>query len=88
MSMERTALLRTLLDMVEKHKGEKVEKFSEDTNLREELGLDSVDLVGLVMEIQERLGVSLDLRQDLEHVQRIGQLLDVLQKKLAARAAA
>jgi acyl carrier protein len=86
--MERTALLQTLLEMVEKHKGEKVEKFGEDTNLREELGLDSVDLVGLVMEIQDRLGVALDPRDDLEPVQRVGQLLDVLQKKLAIKAAA
>jgi len=86
--MERTALLQTLLEMVERHQGEKVAKFSEDTNLREELGLDSVDLVGLVMEIQDRLGVSLDPRDDLETVQSVGQLLDVLQKKLAAKAAA
>jgi acyl carrier protein len=85
--MERTALLQTLLDMVEKHKGEKVEKFTEDTNLREELGLDSVDVVGLQMEIQDQLGIVLTIHE-FEPIHRVGQLLDLIGKKLAARSAA
>jgi len=86
-AMDRTALRQALLEMLENNKGEPVERFDDDLNLRTDLGLDSVDLVSLVMDIQERFRVQLAVA-DLEPVQKVSDLLDLLQSKMAAPRAA
>ena len=86
-AMDRTALRQALLEMPENNKGEPVERFDDDLNLRTDLGLDSVDLVSLVMDIQERFRVQLAVA-DLEPVQKVSDLLDLLQSKMAAPRAA
>ena len=85
--MDRTALRQALLEMLENNKGEPVERFDEDLNLRTDLGLDSVDVVSLVMDIQDRFRIQLAVA-DLEPVQRVSDLLDLLQAKLSAPKAA
>ena len=57
--MDRTALRQILLEMLENNKGEPVENFHEEMDLRTDLGLDSVDLITLDMEIQERFRIRL-----------------------------
>jgi acyl carrier protein len=81
--MDRTALRQALLEMVENNRGEPVEAFDESMNLRTDLGLDSVDMVTLVMEIQDRFHLRLAL-SELEHVQRAGQMLDLLEARLSS----
>ena len=81
--MDRTALRQALLEMVENNRGEPVERFDESMNLRTDLGLDSVDMVTLVMEIQDRFQLRLAL-SELEPVQSAGQLLDLLEARLAS----
>jgi acyl carrier protein len=86
--MDRTALRQALLEMLENNKGEPVERFDEGMNLRSELGLDSVDMVTLVMEIQDRFRLRLAL-SELERVEKVADLLDLLQARLSTfRAAA
>jgi acyl carrier protein len=81
--MDRAALQQTLTVLLEQERGESFAGLNEATRLREDLGLDSVDLVSLVLKIQERFRVVLT-SQDLETVHQVGQLLDQLQAKLAA----
>ncbi|MCS6849639.1 MAG: acyl carrier protein [Gemmataceae bacterium] len=85
--MERNALREALRKLVEEDRGEPVEQFDESLNLREQVGLDSVDVVSLVMAIQDRFGVVLTVA-DLEKVVTVADLLDVMQTKLAASQAA
>lgn len=85
--MDRTALRQALLEMLENNCGEPIKHFDEDMCLRSDLGLDSVDMVTLVMEIQDRFHLRLAMTE-LEHVQRASDLLDLLQARLALRAAA
>ena len=85
--MDRTALRVALVEMLEHNCGESVERFDEDMSLRTDLGLDSVDLVTLVMEIQDRFCLRL-APAEMEQVQRTGELLDLLQARLSLRAAA
>jgi acyl carrier protein len=85
--MDRTALRQALLEMLENNCGEPVERFDEDMSLRTDLGLDSIDLVTLVMEIQDRFCLRL-APAEMEQVQRAGELLDLLQARLSLRAAA
>ena len=84
--IERAALRQTLKNMLEEERGESYPSLDESVTLREQLGLDSVDLVSLVLRIQDQFGVILP-SEELEAVQRVGDLLDLLQVKLAVRAA-
>jgi acyl carrier protein len=80
--MDRTALRQTLLEMLEEEVGEKYDNLSEDQNLRDGLGLDSVDLVSLVIHIQRRFKIDIKT-EELEKLVRVGDMLDLLQAKLA-----
>jgi len=85
--MDRAALRQALLEMLENNCGEPVERFDESMSLRADLGLDSVDMIGLSMEIQERFHLRLE-PSDLEQVTSAGDLLDLLQARLSLRAVA
>jgi acyl carrier protein len=87
MTMERTALRQTLLEMLEEEVGEKYDNLSDAQNLREGLGLDSVDLVSLVIHIQRRFKIDIKT-EELEKLVKVGDLLDLLQVKIAANKSA
>ena len=81
--MERVELRKVLLEMLEDEVGEKFERLDEDQNLRDGLGIDSVDLVSLVIHIQRRFKI--DIKTDeLQALVKVGDLLDLLQAKLGA----
>jgi acyl carrier protein len=50
-----------------------------------EMGLDSLDVVSFVMALEDRLGVEIPERE-LEGVERLEDALDLLERKIAARA--
>jgi acyl carrier protein len=79
--MDRESLKSGLLALLEENRGEKYERFDEGQNLRTDLGLDSVDLVSLVLEVQDKFRIHLSIT-DLEQVVTVGQLLDLLMQKL------
>jgi acyl carrier protein len=81
--MERTELRTILLGMLEEEVGEKYENLDEGQDLRTSLGLDSVDLVSLVIHIQRRFKIDIKT-EELEKLVKVGDLLDMLQAKLAA----
>jgi acyl carrier protein len=80
---EREKISRTLIELLEAETGEPVTGLNEDQNLRDELGLDSVDVVSVVMQIENRFRIRLT-QQELEKVIRVGDLLDLIQAKVAA----
>jgi acyl carrier protein len=63
--------------------GETFQYLEETTDLREGLGLDSVDVVGLVMRVEHQFHIRLAMEEFME-VRRVGQLLDLVQVKLRA----
>ena len=73
--------------MLEEEVGEEFDDLPDDRNLREGLGLDSVDLVCLVIHIQRRFQIDIPT-EELEKLVKVGDLLDQLQAKIAARSAA
>jgi len=87
MAMDRTTLRQVLLEQLQQDTGEIHERFEDDLNLREGLGLDSVDLVSLVISIQGRLGIELR-SEELENTVKVGDLLDLIQLKLTASRSA
>jgi acyl carrier protein len=85
--MDRNAIRLALVQQVEEDKGERVENMDDAVVLREGLGLDSIDVVTLVINIQSRFGIELK-SEELEKIVTVGDLLDLLQVKLAQTRAA
>lgn len=85
--MESRGTLRsTLVNLLEEEMGEPYPELADEQEIREGLGLDSVDVVGLVMRIEQSFRVRLS-SEELAEVRRVGDLLDLLEAKLAAAAA-
>jgi acyl carrier protein len=80
-AMDRTTLRQVLLEQLQQNIDEFHGSLEDDHNLREELGLDSVDLVSLVISIQGRLGIELK-SEELDNTVKVGDLLDLIQSKL------
>jgi acyl carrier protein len=84
---QRDQIRQTLIELIENDVGQKFEDLSDGKNLREELGLDSVDVVSIVSQIERHFRVRLS-QQELEKLVTIGDLLNLLQSKLDAPPAA
>ena len=82
--MSRDDLRGTLTALLEEEMGEAYD-LADDRDLREGLGLDSVDVVGLVMRVEREFRVRLSM-EDLQGVRTVGELIDLLQAKLEARS--
>ncbi len=82
---DRESIRRTLVDFFEAETAEKIPALDDDKNLREELWLDSVDVVSIVMQIERHYRIRL-AHQELEKLVHVGQLIDLIESKLAASA--
>jgi len=80
--MNREAMKQVLAELVENETGIRPDNLADDTVLTEGLGMDSIDLVGLVVQIENRFKIKIDT-VELRQVSTVGQILDLLQEKLA-----
>lgn len=87
--MDRTKLRATLVEMLESDTGNSYQDLTEDARLREDLGLDSIDVVSVVSQIERRYRIRLT-HEELEKLVKVGELIDLLEVKIAPppRAAA
>jgi len=81
--MDRQQLRETLLDVLEQETWERPANLADDVKIREGLKLDSVDLLSVMLRVETQLHISLS-SSDFEKVVTVGNLLDVIQAKLAA----
>jgi acyl carrier protein len=79
--MDRETLRQTLIELLEADTGERYSDLEEGTNLREGLGLDSVDVVSIISQIERRFRIRLT-QQELEKLATVGDVLTLLQTKL------
>ena len=84
--MDRAELSAVVLELLEKETGESYPALEDTASLREGLNLDSLDMAGLVLHIETRVGISIETEL-LEDMSTVGNLLDMLQGKLAAKSA-
>jgi acyl carrier protein len=84
--MDRHELKRTLVELLEETTGEKYAQIDDTQNLQEGLGLDSVDVFSLVVELQTNLKIKI-ASDDLSAIATVGDLLDLLQARLPASSA-
>ncbi len=82
--MDRETLRATLAELLEEEMGETYDLSDESIELREGLGLDSVDVVGVVMRVERQFRIRLGM-EELMEVKQLGQLLNLVQAKIAAR---
>jgi acyl carrier protein len=80
---DREMIRQTLIELLEADTGEKYPDLEEETNLREGLGLDSVDVVSIVSQIERRFRIRLS-QQELETLATVADVLNLLQIKLSA----
>jgi acyl carrier protein len=84
---DRAFIRQTLIELLEADTGEKHDGLAEDASLREGLGLDSVDVVSIVSQIERRFHIRMS-QPELEKLATVADVLDLLQAKLAAPPAA
>lgn len=82
---DRTMIRKTLIELLEADTGEKYTDLDDATNLREGLGLDSVDVVSIVSQVERRFHIRLT-HQELEKLATVADVLNLLEGKLNAPA--
>jgi acyl carrier protein len=80
---DRESIRKTLIDLLEADTGEKYADLEDHVQLREGLGLDSVDVVSIVSQIERQYRIRLT-HQELEKLVTVDDVLTLLQSKLAA----
>jgi acyl carrier protein len=77
----REMIRQTLIELLEADTGEKHPDLDEGTNLREGLGLDSVDVVSIVSQIERRFRIRLT-HEELQTLVTVKDVLNLLENKL------
>jgi acyl carrier protein len=81
----RDEIRATLLKLFEAETGETIEALTDDQNMAESLGLDSVDMVSLIMQLERHFKIRLS-HEELAGATEVGKLLDIVQQKVNAPA--
>ena len=78
---DRDAIRQKLIELMESDTGETYGQIEDGANLRAELGLDSVDVVSIVSNVERHYRIRLS-QQELETLVAFGDVLDLLESKL------
>ena len=82
---DRDTIRQTLIELLEADTGEKYPDLDDNSNLREGLGLDSVDVVSIVSQIERRFRIRLT-QQELEKLVTVADVLNLLESKFTGGA--
>jgi acyl carrier protein len=80
--MNRNEIRQTLIDLLQDEIGEDFTGLTDGKNLRTELGLDSVDVVSVISQIERRHRIRMS-REELEKMVTVGDVLDLMQAKIS-----
>jgi len=79
---DRDTIRQTLVELLEADTGETHPDLNDATKLREGLGLDSVDVVSIVSQIERRFRIRLS-HEELQTLATVGDVLNLLQSKVS-----
>ncbi|MDB5340494.1 MAG: acpP 5 [Planctomycetaceae bacterium] len=79
--MDRAIISEALRDLYNEDTGASLDVLGEEVALIADLGLDSVDVVSLIMQVERQFRIRLNLAE-LNQVQTFGDLLDLVTIKL------
>jgi acyl carrier protein len=83
--MPRETIRQTVIELLESDLGETFESLDDSKKLREELGLDSVDVVSVISQIERRFRIRLST-EELQTLVTVGDVLNLLESKINAVA--
>lgn len=78
---DRSFIRATLIELLEADTGNSFTDLDEQENLREGLGLDSVDVVSIISQIERRFHIRLT-HEELEKLVTVADVLDLLELKI------
>ena len=84
MALSRDEILEKLKQVIEEVLIKAPEVVTEESRFKEDLDADSLDLVEAIMGVEEAFDISIT-EEDLEDVKTVGQLIDLIQRKLAEK---
>lgn len=73
-------MLDKVKEMIEEKLNAEGVEITEDTNFKEDLNADSLDLFELVMALEDEFGIEID-SGDMEELATVGDVLEYLKKK-------
>jgi acyl carrier protein len=82
---DRETIRLTLIELLEADKGEKFPHLDDAQKLREDLGLDSLDVVSIVSQVERRFRIRLT-HEELQVLVTVEDVLNLLQNKLTVSA--
>ena len=82
---DREMIRRTLIELLEADKGEKYPELADSMNLRDDLALDSLDVVSIVSQVERRFRIRLT-HEELQALVTVGDVLNLLETKVAGSA--
>lgn len=85
MTNERAEIISRIAELIEQETDIHVEVTDESQSLKDSFGLDSVDLVSVIMRVESEYCIRMN-QTDLEGVANIGQFVDLIQAKRATAA--
>lgn len=81
--IDRDSIRKTVIELLESDLGQTFETLQDNQKLREELGLDSVDVVSVVSQIERRFRIRLST-DELMSLSTVGDVLNLLEVKINA----
>src|SRR3954463_5405431 len=85
--MKRTNLLdqfkKILSEHVATNQSGLLEKLSEETDLVDDLGIESLDVVNIVIDMEDHFNIAID-NDSIKRMSTVGNCLDLIEEKLAA----
>ena len=81
--IDRGTIRGTLIELLEADTGESYRDLKDTDNLREGLGLDSVDVVSVISQIERKFHIRLS-QDELMQFNTVGDVLNLLETKIDA----
>lgn len=82
MTLSRADIFSRLASAIEGDTGESLTNVNEKTSIREDLGMDSVDVIGAVNSIERELHIRLTT-QDISKFITLGDVVDVIEREVS-----
>lgn len=79
--MERSEVLKKIQEVLLEKLGKAVEVVSEEDRFEKDLGLDSLDVIDLVMFVEDVYGIRIE-DEEIENLSRVRDLVDLTLRKL------
>ena len=79
--IDRATIRGTLIELLEADTGENFRDLNDTDSLREGLGLDSVDLVSVISQVERKFHIRLS-QDELMQFATVGDVLNLLQAKI------